>query len=184
MIFAETERLILRKARRDTDFEAYLRSWDDPMMSQFTGKRANIYAFLSDLFKEMEAKEPGESGANGGWYQVTIERKADGAVVGDLGLGFWVPGERQVELGYRIHPDHHRRGYGKEAVAGIIPWLIEKHQVHRFVGVAASQNHASTALLRSLGFRREGYFRESFRCNGEWLDDEYYALLASEWAAG
>jgi len=183
MIFTETERLILRKARRDSDFDAYVRSWDDPTMSQFTGKRENIAAFLSSLFDEMEAKEPGESGPTGGWYQVTVERKADGAVVGDIGLGFGVPGERQVELGYRIAPDHHRRGYGKEAVAGIIPWLIEMHDIHRFVAVAAAQNHASTALLRSLGFRREGYFRQSFRCNGECLDDEYYALLASEFAS-
>ena len=37
------------------------------------------------------------------------------------------------------------------------------------------------ALLRSLGFRREGRFRQSFWCNGRWLDDDYYALLASEW---
>ena len=181
MIFTESERLILRKARRETDFEAFVRSWDDPMMSQFTGKRENIGAFLDALFDEMAAKEPGESGPNGGWYQVTIERKQDGTIVGDLGLGFWVPGERQVELGYRIHPDHHRRGYGKEAVAAIISWLIENHQIHRFVGVAAAANHASTALLRSLGFRKEGHFRESFWCNGKWLDDEYHALLASEW---
>jgi RimJ/RimL family protein N-acetyltransferase len=34
-------------------------------------------------------------------------------VVGDLGLGFGVPGERQIELGYRIHPDHQRRGYAR-----------------------------------------------------------------------
>ena len=180
MIYAETERLLLRRPRRE-DFDAYLRSWNDPQMSQFTGKRANIEAFLAALFEEMEAKKPGEKGASGGWYQVTLERKEDGAVVGDLGLGFWVPGERQVELGYRIHPDYHRRGYGKEAVAAAIGWLIEAYDVHRFVGVAAALNHGSTALLRSLGFRREGYFRQSFLCNGEWLDDEYYALLASEW---
>ncbi|HYI49458.1 MAG TPA: GNAT family protein, partial [Allosphingosinicella sp.] len=125
----------------------------------------------------MQTRQPGGSG----WHQVTIERREDGAVVGDLGLGFEVPGERQVELGYRIHPDHHRRGYAREAVAAIIPWLIETHRIHRFVGVAASANAASIALLRSLGFRQEGHFRQSFLCNGEWLDDAYFALLASEW---
>jgi RimJ/RimL family protein N-acetyltransferase len=180
VIFAETERLILRKARRQ-DFESYLRSWSDPAMYRFTGRRDNIAQFLNEMFEEMERKEPGETGPSGGWYQVTVERREDGAVVGDLGLGFWVPGEQQVELGYRIHPDHHRRGYGREAVAAIIDWLIASYRIHRFVGVVAAPNLASAKLLRSLGFRREGHFRQSFWCEGEWLDDEYYALLASEW---
>ena len=102
-------------------------------------------------------------------------------MVGDLGAGFFVPGERQVELGYRIHPDHRRRGYAKEALGALIGHLIETQEIHRFVGVAASINAASIAVLRSLGFRQEGSFRQSFRCNGAWLDDAYFALLASEW---
>jgi RimJ/RimL family protein N-acetyltransferase len=65
----------------------------------------------------------------------------------------------------------------------MIEWLIDKHDVHRFVGVAASLNQPSIALLRSLGFRQEGHFRQSFLCNGDWLDDDYFALLADEWRA-
>lgn len=182
MILAETRRLILRRPKPE-DYDSFLRSWDDPEMSRFTGRRENVDQFIRELIAEMQAKQPGESGPSGGWYQVTIERREDGGVVGDIGLGFDVPGERQVELGYRIHPDFHRRGYAREAVAAIIGWLIERHSVHRFVGIAAAPNIASTALLRSLGFRREGQFRQSFLCNGEWLDDEYYALLATEWRA-
>lgn len=73
------------------------------------------------------------------------------------------------------------QGYSREAIAAIIAYLIAEHDVHRFVGVAASLNEASTRVLRSLGFRQEGHFRQSFLSNGEWLDDEYYVLLASEW---
>ena len=132
----------------------------------------------------MQAKAPGETEPGGPWYQFVVERREDGAVAGDLGVGFGVPGERQVELGWRILPPFQRRGYAREAVAALIPWLIEAHRIHRFVGIAASENLASIALLRSLGFRQEGRFRESFWCNGRWLDDDYYALLASEWIAG
>ncbi|HEY0625252.1 MAG TPA: GNAT family protein [Allosphingosinicella sp.] len=179
MKFAETERLILRRPRPE-DLQAYLRSWADPMMTRYTGIRPDIERFITALLEEMQSKQPGDTEPQP-WYQVTIERRGDGAVVGDLGLGFGVPGDRQVELGYRIHPDHQRRGYGREAVAAAISWLIESHNIHRFVGVAAAENVASTTLLRSLDFRKEGHFRQSFLCNGEWIDDEYYALLASEW---
>ena len=184
MILAETDRLILRRPAPD-DYESFLRSWSDPEMTRYTIPRADPARFIADLIAEMAQKQPGDSGPGGPWYQVAIERRAgadeDAAVVGDVGIGFGVPGERQVELGYRIHPDHQRRGYAREAVAALIDWLIDRHSIHRFVGVAASPNQPSIALLRSLGFRQEGHFRQSFRCNGEWLDDDYFALLAEEW---
>jgi RimJ/RimL family protein N-acetyltransferase len=180
MIFAVTDRLALRRPR-DTDLEPLLAGWSDPAMTRYTNARDDPRGFVGQLISDMQAKAPGESEPGGPWYQFAVERRDDGAVVGDLGVGFGVPGERQVELGWRILPSFQRRGYAREAVAGLIGWLIEKHGIHRFVGVAASANAASIALLRSLGFRQEGHFRASFLCNGAWLDDDYYALLASEW---
>ena len=182
MIFARSERLVLRRPRKE-DFDCFLRSWGDPDMTRYTGRRRNLAEFIAGLIDEMQTKQPGEVEPQP-WYQMTIERIEDGAVVGDVGIGFGVPGERQVELGYRVHPDHQRRGYAREALAAVIDYLIEQHDIHRFVGVAAAPNRASIAALRALGFRQEGHFRESFLCNGEWIDDLYFALLASEWRTG
>jgi RimJ/RimL family protein N-acetyltransferase len=182
MIFAQSERLILRQAR-EADLEPLLVSWSDPGMTRYTGLRPDVRGFLSQLIADMAVKQPGETEPGGPWYQYVIERRSDGAMVGDLGVGFWVPGERQVELGYRVHPAHHRRGYGREAIAAMLDYLVAAHDVHRFVAVAAADNAASVGLLRALGFREEGYFRQSFLCHGEWLDDRYFALLASEWPA-
>jgi aminoglycoside 6'-N-acetyltransferase len=182
MIFATTDRLILRSARPE-DLEPLVFSWSDPQMSRYTNEKLDIRAFLADMIRDMQAKQPGDQEPGGPWYQFIAERREDGVLVGDLGAGFGVPGERQVELGYRILPQHQRQGYGREAVAALIDYLVEEHSIHRFVGVAASLNTASCALLRSLGFRKEGHLRESFLCRGEWLDDDYYALLASEWRA-
>lgn len=180
MIFTRSERLILRRPERQ-DYDAFLRSWEDSEMSRYTGMRPNVREFISDLIDEMQVKQPGETGVSGPWYQFAIETKEDGVLVGDISIGFGVPGERQVEIGYRIHPDHHRQGYAREAVGAIISYLIEKHGIHRFVGIVAAPNAASIAVLRALGFRQEGHFKQSFLCHGEWLDDHYYALLANEW---
>jgi RimJ/RimL family protein N-acetyltransferase len=133
------------------------------------------------MLDDMQRKLPGETEPGGPWYQYIVERKSDGAVLGDLGVGFGVPGERQAELGYRILPAHQSSGYAREAVAALIDHLIARHGIHRFVGIVASPNEASKAVLRSLGFRHEGHFLQSFWCNGEWVDDDYFALLASEW---
>ena len=180
MIFACSDRLILRRAGEE-DVEPLLLSWSDPDMIRYTGLRPNIRQFLAGLIADMQRKNPGATEPGDPWYQYVVERAEDGALVGDVGVGFGVPGERQVELGYRILPAYHRKGYAREAVAAIIDYLVADHDIHRFVAVAATANDASTALLRSLGFRKEGHFRQSFLCQGEWLDDDYYALLASEW---
>ena len=181
MIFTATDRLILRRPRGE-DLEPLIASWSDPQMTRHTEIRPNLRAFLTKLIADMQAKEPGELEPGGPWFQFVAERREDGALVADLGIGFGIPGHAQVELGYRVLPAHQRRGYGREAVAGIISFLIERHGIHRFVAVAATENAASVALLRSLGFRQEGHFRQSFLCHGEWIDDAYFALLASEWA--
>jgi RimJ/RimL family protein N-acetyltransferase len=183
MIFAASERLLLRRARPE-DIDPLIVSWSDPEMTRYTGARPDVRGFLTAMVADMRRKQPGDAEPGGPWYQFIVERREDGALIGDLGAGFGVPGERQVELGYRILPHHHRRGYGREAVAALIDYLIADHSIHRFVGVAASLNIASCALLRSLGFRREGRFRRSFLCNGEWIDDDYFALLAEEWRRG
>jgi RimJ/RimL family protein N-acetyltransferase len=181
MIFAQSERLLLRRAR-DDDLEPLIETWSDPVITRYTSRRSDVRGFLTQMVADMQAKLPGEIEPGGPWYQFIIERREDGLAIGDVGVGFDIPGERQVELGYRLKLDCQRRGYAREAVAAIIDYLIESHAIHRFVAVAAVPNVASIALLRSLGFRREGVFRQSFLCDGEWLDDEYHALLASEWA--
>jgi RimJ/RimL family protein N-acetyltransferase len=180
VIFTESERLILRRPRPE-DLEPMIESWADPEMSRFIPKRPDYRVFIETLIRDMQEKRPGDTDPGGPWYQFVIERREDGALIGDLGAGFWVPGERQVELGYRVRPAFHRMGYAREAVAALIDYLIRAHDVHRFVGIAASPNEASKAVLRDLGFRHEGHFKRSFFCDGEWLDDDYFALLAEEW---
>jgi aminoglycoside 6'-N-acetyltransferase len=180
MIFTRSERLILRRAKAD-DLEPLVYSWSDPLMSRWTPDRPDRRGFIEQMIADMQVKRPGEQGPGGPWYQYIAERREDGVLIGDLGAGFDVPGPHQVELGYRILPEFHRQGYAREAVAALIDHLIAEHGIHRFVGVVAAPNEASKAVLRSMGFRQEGHFRESFWCGGEWIDDDYFALLASEW---
>lgn len=182
MIFAQTERLILRKAK-DSDVEALLPSWSDPEMTRYTGRKEDVRGFLAQMVADMQVKQPGEAEPGGPWYQFIVARREDNLVVGDLGAGFGVPGDHQVEIGYRILPAHQRNGYAREAVTALIDYLVEQHDVHRIVGLAASLNAPSIALLRSLGFRLEGRFKESFLCDGAWIDDDYYAILGREWRA-
>ena len=180
MIFAQSDRLVLRRARPD-DLVTLVETWTDPEMTRWTPYRPDRRGYLESMIADMQVKQPGDQEPGGPWYQFIVERREDNRMIGDLGAAFDLPGEHQVEIGYRIHPAFQRRGYAREAAAALIDYLVDVHRIHRFVGLAAAQNEASKAVLRSLGFRHEGHFRESFWCNGRWIDDDYFAILASEW---
>jgi RimJ/RimL family protein N-acetyltransferase len=183
MIYAQTERLLLRRPRPE-DLEPLLVSWSDPTMTRFTGLKDDVHGFLTQLIADMQAKEPGDMEPGGPWYQFIVARVSDGVMVGDLGAGFDLPGERQVELGYRIHPAHQRHGYAREAVAALIDYLIGAHATRRFVARVAIGNSASLGVLRSLGFRQEGHHLGSYLVRDDEPLDEYsFALLDREWHA-
>ena len=55
------------------------------------------------------------------------------------------------EIGYCIHKSKWRQGYGSEAVGLIIEWL-KAHGVEKVAAEAATENTASNALLKKLGF--------------------------------
>src|SRR3546814_13122316 len=83
MIFARTDRLILRKAREE-DVEPLLLSWSDPDMTRYTGLRPNIRQFLAGMIADMQRKNPGDTEPGGPWYQYVVERAADVVPVGDV----------------------------------------------------------------------------------------------------
>ncbi|MNR52296.1 hypothetical protein D3C85_1721170 [compost metagenome] len=44
-----------------------------------------------------------------------------------------------------------------------------------------AKNETAIGLLRSLGFREEGYFIENILVDGKWINEYQFALLKSEW---
>ena len=44
-----------------------------------------------------------------------------------------------------------------------------------------AMNRASIALVKSLGFRREGYSPRYLKIGGRWRDHERWALLVDDW---
>jgi RimJ/RimL family protein N-acetyltransferase len=61
-----------------------------------------------------------------------------------------------VELGYRIFPNHRRRGYGTEAVGAVMRWAQATFGVRRFIASVAPDNTASLRLIERFGFARIG----------------------------
>lgn len=84
------------------------------------------------------------------------------------------------DLGYWLRTDAHGRGYMTEAAGEVVRWAFRDLHAHRVKVAAATDNHASLAVIRRLGFRFEGIAREAERCAGRWLDHAVFGMLATD----
>jgi len=156
-----TERLILRRARLDDladlhrvlSHPAVMRYWATPEHETLAESRAFLKAMI-------------EAGPETDDF--VIER--DGQVIGKAGA--W----RLPELGYLIHPDHWRKGLGREALTAVITHLFATHDVAALTADVDPRNVASLRLLEGLGFVETGRAEKTIRWRDEWSDSIYCAL--------
>lgn len=104
----------------------------------------------------------------------------DDRVVGWAALSQWRrPGTayaRSVEGSVYVDADHHRRGIGRALTVD----LIERARSlgHKtLIGGACTEQAASIALQKSLGFETVGIFRSVGYKFGRWLDVEHTQLM-------
>ncbi len=121
----------------------------------------------------------------GGATLLVLERKADGAVLGQISyeedsLRYRV---RALNLGYYLGEEYARQGYMKEALGAVIDALFEGDASMELVSARVFVgNVASERLLESLGFSKEGVFRRCVRdYSGNVFDDQAFSLLREEW---
>lgn len=100
-------------------------------------------------------------------------------VVGVINLAEIVAGVFQsAYLGYYGMSRFSRKGLMTEAMRATIALAFGDLGLHRLEANIQPENVASIALVRRLGFQREGYSPRYLRVDGAWRDHERWALLA------
>jgi len=117
----------------------------------------------------------------GTWFQLAVRLRDSDLLMGDLGVHFPADHPRQVEIGFTIAPSHQGRGFGTEAVKGLLGHLFGPLQKHRVFVSVDPRNEASIALLKRVGMRQEAHFRQSLWFKGEWVDDLVFGILEPDW---
>lgn len=84
-------------------------------------------------------------------------------------------------LGYYADVQWAGQGLMTEGLRQAIDYAFQRLKLHRLESNIQPQNQASIALVKRLGFRREGFSPRYLKLNGAWRDHERWAITAEEW---
>jgi RimJ/RimL family protein N-acetyltransferase len=140
----ETDRLILR-GWRDADLDPFARMMADAEIVRFIG--GNTLA-RGDAWRVM-ATLVGHWALRGFGFWV-VERKADGAFLGRVGL--WQPeGWPGLEVGWALDRPYWGEGYASEAAKASLDHGFRNYPVAQLISVIHPENQPSQRVARRLG---------------------------------
>lgn len=174
-----TERLILRKFQ-ESDTETFFKYRTDPQVALYQGERWVGYKLEQavEFVKEQMNFEPGISDT---WFQIAVELKDTGNLIGDLAINTLPDDINQVEIGFTLNPVYQNKGFGIEAVKCMIGYIFNVLNKHRVIAITDVRNKSSVKLLEKVGLRKEGHFIKNAWNKGEYTDEYLFALLKEEW---
>ena len=172
IIIAETERLILRRYRKE-DLQDLFEYLSDGEVVEYEPYRPMTLD---------EAKEALEWRI-GTDEMIAVELKGSHKMIGNVYLG-----KREfdtLEIGYVFNRDHWGRGYAAESCKAMIRRAFS-NGIHRIYAECDPRNERSWKLLEVLGFQREAHFRQNVYFwkdeSGKaiWKDTYVYAKLNAD----
>ena len=121
-------------------------------------------------------------GAGSTRRRLLVCRRADAAIAGVVNLNEVVRGAFQsAYLGYYAFRPHAGQGLMTEGLALVLRHAFRRLGLHRLEANVQPGNRSSQALLRRLGFRREGFSPRYLKVGGRWRG---WAILREGWTAG
>ena len=177
-LILETKRLKIRPFQ-DTDLQSFAAYRSDPAVEKYQGWGTPYSIEAAAKFiEEMKNTRPATQGQ---WYQLAIEVKAEGAMIGDSAFCILAEDFRQAEIGFTLARLYQGKGYATEAVARLLDYLFGEIGLHRVRATCDVENLASIKLLERVGMRREAHFIENIWLKEKWGSEYMYGLLQREW---
>lgn len=173
----ETTRLRLRHFT-DTDLLAFMAYRNDPEVARYQSWEGISEIEARAFIQEQKEVLPGIPGQG---FQIAIELKETGVLIGDCYFTINELDDRQAEIGFTLSRAYQGRGFATEAVSCFLNYAFLTFDLHRIIAITDCENAASIALLERLGMRREGHFLQNIWFKGKWGDEYLYAILKEEW---
>ena len=144
-----TERLRLRRSRpEDADAISAYRS--DPDVHRYQGWERTDPEGVRAEIEEMAARSPGSLD---GWVQLSVEDRASGQLVGDVGLSRAADEPGVIKVGYTISPIFQGKSYATEAVTALVAYAFDTLGAEVVRAYASADNAASIRVAEKVGMR-------------------------------
>ncbi|MDR0838328.1 MAG: GNAT family N-acetyltransferase [Oscillospiraceae bacterium] len=165
-----TERLILRPFTTE-DFDAAYSWGSNPANTRYMSWGPND-----------EEQTRGFIGQTKPGRDFAVVLRETGAVIGSCGI-YADDASDTAELGWILHMDYWKRGYGTELGGELIRYGFEELKLRRIFAPCAAVNYGSYRVMERNGMRREATHVKAFwaRVDKEWIDRAEYAILAEEY---
>jgi RimJ/RimL family protein N-acetyltransferase len=149
----ETDRLTLRPWR-ETDRPGWRSMMAEPEVAYWLGGAmtpAQVDAAFEHWIGDIEAQ---------GFGMWAAERKADGALLGSIGvrripIAWGHPMSGEVEIGWRLVREAWGHGYASEGAAACLAFGFSRLDLGEIVSFTADTNTRSEAVMRRIGMTRD-----------------------------
>lgn len=168
-----TDRLLLRRIKiSDAEAVFFLRS-DESVMKYIDKEREKSVEETENHIKRLDTMIDENNGLVWG---ITLKENAVN-LIGSICLWNFQREHFRAEIGYVLHPDYWKKGFMKEALNRVIDFGFSTLKLHSIEAIINPENSASAAVLQSIGFEQEAYFKENYFFQGEFLNTAIYSLL-------
>ncbi|WP_080146949.1 GNAT family N-acetyltransferase [Marinilactibacillus piezotolerans] len=178
---SETERLVIRPLQ-ETDYENWLNEFENrkPSKHRHDQGKIDMSVCTSEWFDNLVDKHQNLADIDSA-YIFGVFRKKDGTHIGMVDFSTLERGEFQWgRIGYTIHNQYWRKGYGKEAVREALYIAFNHLKFHRIEAHINLDNIASISLAESVGMEYESTRKGFIFEFGEWTDNLVYFKNSTE----
>lgn len=174
----ETDRLILRP-QECSDYESWCAGFAGRLPRQYKYDEGQISLdgydpnWFASLCKRHQEQALGDYA-----YIFGVFSRQTNQHLGNVDISTIQREEKQwANLGYGIHNQYWKQGFGKEAVRALLRVGFEQLGYHRIEAAINLDNHLSIALAQSVGLKKECIRRGFYYENEQWVDHLIYVAL-------
>lgn len=174
-----TDRLVLRRYT-DEDIPELLELVSQPSLEDVVSGR--IEATETGVREYIELQNSYRPFEKGKVFELAVERKADGSLLGLVGLIRRDNGEG--EMGWALGAEHRGQGYATEAARALMDYAFESLGLDHILADASGDNAPSRRVMERLGMKPDAAPGNSSREDGTGSDKLVYSVRADEWRDG
>jgi ribosomal-protein-alanine N-acetyltransferase len=135
-------------------------------------------AYEKELFKHNN----GYASYKSAFKMFLLEEKSSKLIIGRCALHNWNTECFRAEIGYHIEKEANKqKGYMTEAVKSIIDFGFDQLKLNRIEAVVNPKNIPSLKIIQKFNFTQEGYLKQHFFVEGQFVDSLIFGLLKSEY---